>query len=491
MSLIELRGASVWLESTRILKNLNWTLEPGAHFAVLGGNGAGKSTFLRLLAGQIWPRPHDSRHYEIGGARTWSPLRARENIALLSPEIQERFVRHLQDGPDNEKGWQLDTRAAVLAGFFGSELLHQQPTRKQEKRADGTIAQLGLSHLASRPLQTLSQGQMRRVLLARALVSDPAVLLLDEACSGLDAASREEMLELIEKIASSGLTTLGMTTHRESEIVPSISSVVTMRDGEIWDEEKGNGSDSNHFPAFEAAKAPANAPLVNSSETLIQLENASVFLDGTPVLQGLNWELKRGQHFAVEGGNGAGKTTFMRLLRGELHPSLGGKITRFGASRMTRAAIGAKISLLSPSLQARYNEQISVETAVASGFFDSFGLPGSLSQEMQNRTAAIMAQCGLNALATRDFTKLSYGQRRRVLLARALVTDPQILLLDEALDGLDSASRGEWNALLADVAARGTSLVVTSHHRSDYPPFLTDLLTLEHGRILAHVPFSP
>ncbi|RYE41052.1 MAG: ATP-binding cassette domain-containing protein, partial [Hyphomicrobiales bacterium] len=355
MPLIELRGASVWLETQQILKDLNWTLEPGAHFAVLGGNGAGKSTLLRLLAGQIWPRPHDSRIYEFGAHKTWSPLRARENVALLSPEIQERFVRHLQDGPDNEKGWDLTARIAVLAGFFGTELLYQTPTAQQEERADAVIAELGLAALAERPLQTLSQGQMRRVLLARALVASPQVLLLDEACSGLDSASRDEMLELIERTAQSGQTTVGMTTHRESEIVPSIRTVVTMKDGEIVQDPV-----STHFPSFEAQ--PLAVQNSETGEALIELKNASVYLEGNPILKELDWELRRGQHVAIEGGNGAGKTTFLRLLRGELHPAFGGKIVRFGQQKMARAEIGTRIAFLSPALQARYADQITVQT---------------------------------------------------------------------------------------------------------------------------------
>jgi ABC-type molybdenum transport system ATPase subunit/photorepair protein PhrA len=103
---------------------------------------------------------------------------------------------------------------------------------------------------------------------------------------------------------------------------------------------------------------------------------------------------------------------------------------------------------------------------------------------MRRRTSEIIEVCGLRAFARRRFTRLSYGERRRVMLARALVNDPQILLLDEALDGLDSASREQFHAILARIAARGTSLVVVSHHQSDYPPFLTHRLQLERGRIV-------
>ncbi|HEX8463912.1 MAG TPA: ATP-binding cassette domain-containing protein [Abditibacterium sp.] len=481
MPLIELRKATVWLEGRAVLHELDWRLERGAHFAVLGGNGAGKSTLMRLLAGQIWPRPHFSRGYDFGTGPTWSPLRAREKVALLSPEIQERFVRQSQAGADGERGWNLDARTAILAAFFGSELLHQRPDAEQERRADELISRLKLEDLASRALTTLSQGQLRRVLLARALISRPQVLLLDEACSGLDAASREEMLELLDGIARGGETTLGLTTHRHSEIVPSIQQVLTLENGRF----------------IEAPRLALNRRLAEEQEasrlsdefedeTLLELRNASVFLDGAPILHDLNWKLRRGEHFAIEGGNGAGKTTFLRLLRGELWPARGGVIERFGNPKpMSRAAVGRQISLLSPALQARYNAEIPVETAVASGWFDALGEAGPLSAHQARKTREIIEKCGLSELSNRSLNRLSYGQRRRVLLARALVTEPQILLLDEALDGLDSASRAVWNGILAEVASRGTSLVVTSHHKADYPPFLTHVTRLDAGRISA------
>ncbi len=477
MPLIELHSASLFLDNAPILHDLTWRLERGAHFAILGGNGAGKSTFLRLIAGLIWPRPHDSRFYHFAGARTWSPLRARPQIALLSPEIQERFARQTRDGIDGERGWQIDARTAVTAGLFGSELLHQTPSATQKQRVESVLEELEIADLAQRPLQTLSQGQLRRVLLARALVSRPKLLLLDEACSGLDAASRAEMLETIENLAQSGQTTIGITTHRQSEIVASIRGVFTL--------ENGRFIEKSPAPRREKTAVVALAPPGQNSE-LIRLENAAVFLDGAPVLRDLNWRMRRGQHFALEGKNGSGKTTFLRLLRGELFPARGGKIVRFGVDKLqSRAAIGRHIALLSPALQAIYGDAISVETAVASGFFDSFGVLSEISPAQREKVARILEICTLSDFSKRSFARLSYGERRRVLLARALVGAPQILLLDEALDGLDASSRQQFHAILARVAAHGTHLIVTSHHEADYPPFLTHRLRLEAGEIAA------
>ena len=378
MPLIELQNACVRLENQPVLHDLTWRLERGAHCVVSGSNGAGKSTFLRLLAGLIWPVARESRLYHFGARSTWSPLRAREKIALLSPETQDRFVRQSQDGPEDHTGWRLSARDAILAAFFGSELLHQKPSLEQEIRADEIMATLRLDDLAARQLQTLSQGQLRRVLLARALVSRPEVLLLDEACSGLDAAARRAMLATIEQIALGGETTLVLTSHRDEEIVPSAQQILRLENGRIAAQEMAG---SALFSTFSAISEPSiDASQLNTgahrsdAEVLIQLENVSVFLDGAPILRDLNWQLRRGEHIALEGGNGAGKTTLLRLLRGELHPALGGEILRFGAAKMSRDAIGARVAFFSSALQARYSDDISVETAVASGFFDSLGV---------------------------------------------------------------------------------------------------------------------
>lgn len=477
--LIELRDASVTLEGRVVLEHLNWKLERGVHTAILGGNGAGKSTFLRLIAGQLWPVPARSRLYGFGAAPTWTPLLAREKIALLSPEIQEVYVRRSRDGADNEKGWQLSVRETIATGFFDSWLLHQTLQPAQWGRVHDLIEQFALHPLSERPLLTLSQGQLRRVLLARALVKAPAALLLDEACSGLDRTARQELLESLETLAQSGATTLVMTTHRRKELIPSLRAAFCIADHTL------------HPLALETvASSPPRAglshlaPPTSGAAPLFRLENVSVFLDGAPILRDLSWQWPHGTHWGLSGANGSGKSTFLRLLRGQLAPAWGGVIERWGETKARPLwEWGRDIALLSPQLQAQFGDQMSVETAIATGFFDAFLLHRALTDDERTRVEELIARLGLEALRGRIFGKLSYGQTRRVLLARALVTKPCVLLLDEALDGLDAASRHEMNALLARLVAEGLHLGVVSHHDEDFPPLLTHHLHFEAGRI--------
>ena len=476
--LISLANANIKLDNRLILRDLNWQLEAGAHAAIIGDNGSGKSTFLRCIAGQIWPYPARSRLYAFGAMPTYTPLLARERIALLSPEIQDRYVRQGLVGAEGERGWQLSAREVVLSGWFDAALLHQTPTPAQCARADELLEQFDLTSLSARSYATLSQGQLRRVLLARALVKRPQVLLLDEACSGLDARARGALLEHIEALARGGQTTLVMTTHRADELVPSIGAMWQVRARTIGRSSSAAGL-APFSQRFVSKRLEPHANPAPASTPLIQLRRAAVTLDGTPVIPPLDWRWMPGQQWALTGENGGGKSTFLRLLRGQLAPAWGGSITRFGSDkRRSLAEIGRDIALLSPHTQARFDGEMPVEDAIGSGFLDAFELWRPLTDDEKARVDAQMRQLELNDLRGRTFGfgKLSYGQTRRVLLARALVVAPRIVLLDEALDGLDSAMRARMGELLGELARGGTHFAFASHHAGDFPPWLTDEL---------------
>ena len=377
--LIALQNARVELDNRLILRDLNWNLLEGAHAAVIGANGGGKSTFLRLIGGQIWPRVARSRRYCFGDLPTHTPLRAREEMALLSPEIQDDYVRHGLIGAEGARGWELSAREVVASGWFDAALLHQTPDDEQWARVDKLLAQFELQDLAPRSYGALSQGQLRRVLLARALVKRPRVLLLDEACSGLDARARAALLELIETLAASGQTTLVMTTHRADELVPSMGATWEVRDQTL------RAAKSPVAPAFRSVAA--RETVVNEqSPILIQLKRAAVSIEGAPILPPFDWQWRAGEHWAIIGENGSGKSTFLRLLRGHIAPVWGGAVERFGsAGRRSVEDIGRDIALLSPAVQARFSDQMPVEDAIGSGFLDAFELWRDLTLDERAR----------------------------------------------------------------------------------------------------------
>ena len=195
-----------------------------------------------------------------------------------------------------------------------------------------------------------------------------------------------------------------------------------------------------------------------------------MYLDRVPVLHRVNWEMRSGEHWAITGPNGAGKSTFLKLLLGEQHPAMGGTIERFNeARRHTLWEIRAQVGYVGPDLQTAYREDLTVAQVVASGFFASVGLLDDVTAAQWERVRAVLAQADLGPLAGQNYLRLSYGQRRRVLLARALVHEPKVLLLDEPLDGLDTDSIALMRRELAALGNGQVALIVVAHRPEDLP----------------------
>jgi molybdate transport system ATP-binding protein len=242
---------------------------------------------------------------------------------------------------------------------------------------------------------------------------------------------------------------------------------------------------NSSLPVFPPSRLPAH----NERDTfLLKVQNANVILDEKPILHGINWEMRPGQHWAVLGANGSGKSTFLKILTGDLWPARGGEVHRFGKTTFEGLwKLKEKISLLSHEFQAKYHEHVTAREAVASGFFHSvgMGLIERISEEQRERVDALLDRLEIAHLANRPFQGLSTGEGRKVLLARALVHQPKILLMDEPFDGLDEEARGFLTEYFEELVAQGTHFVFVSHHEADFPAFLTHEMHLENGRIVS------
>ena len=232
--LIELRGARVTRAGATLLHPLDFRLMPGARWAVLGANGAGKTTFLRLLRGEILPDVGGERWYDfpggadgLGGSAGPQPtvLGLRQRLALVSGDMQDLFGVH---------GWAASGLDVVLSGFGDGPLLYAPPEPEQVAAASALLDGLGLSGLARRRMAHVSTGEGRRLLLARALVSHPAVLVLDECLEGLDAPARQEFLALLDRVAGADprLAVL-FATHRLDELPGCLTSALIFQAGRV------------------------------------------------------------------------------------------------------------------------------------------------------------------------------------------------------------------------------------------------------------------
>lgn len=224
--LLEIQEASVLRGEHLILDQLSLRLATGQHTAILGANGSGKSTLIRLIARQLYPlaRPDGTPVIRVFGRDRWSVSELRNLIGIVSPALQ---LDYTSDTP-------LEVFDAVVSGFFAARGLglDHQVTPLMRERAQEALAQMEANQLIGREMASLSTGEARRVLIARALVHRPRALLLDEPCAGLDPASRRRFLESLRQLARHG-TTLLLVTHHVEEILPEIDHVLLLREGKV------------------------------------------------------------------------------------------------------------------------------------------------------------------------------------------------------------------------------------------------------------------
>lgn len=221
----------------------------------------------------------------------------------------------------------------------------------------------------------------------------------------------------------------------------------------------------------------------------LELEQVEAWLGGRPVFDNLSLRLNLGEHTVVLGPNGSGKSSLIRLLCRELYPVVrpGSSLRIFGSETVRLADLRQRMGVLSSDLEARCHPQLSPEDLLLSAFVGAVGLGRhhQVSAEQRQRAALLMQQLQLDALAKRRFGELSDGQRRRVLLARALIHNPEVLVLDEPTNGLDLRARFELLASLQRLATSGTTLLLVTHQIETILPEIQQVLLLKAGRVVA------
>lgn len=507
-TLIELQSVIVTLNGRRALDSVSLLVRAGEHLVLRGGNGAGKSTLLRVLRGEQWPDAPgipknpgelnapgtgpeaDSpiRWFPNGIAET-SPLAGRSLCALVGAAQQELILA---------QGWDISGEDLIFGGLTDAVYVLRPAEGEGEDRELiwALAGWLGIEPLLEKRVPEFSQGELRLMLVARALSRNPGVLLLDEVTDGLDTSARLRLMGVLERVAA--VATLVISTHRPETLPQWMCREIRLHSGRIladgpvgslppetarWlSSPLGGLTAIPELPMFLPAVHPVEKAVVG---TRVVVEDATVFIDRKPVLHNLNWTIEPGENWAVVGSNGAGKSTLLRLLAGDETPAYGGFVQRFlpplGKEATDLATIRRGIRLVSDLQQATYGYNVCGEDLVLSGPDNTVGLYRTASPAEQEQAGQCMDLLGVRHLAKRSIRRCSTGELRRLLLARALMGEPALLLLDEPCSGLDPAARQQILTLINELSTRGVQFVLVTHHDQDVISAVNRILDLRDG----------
>lgn len=453
------------------LNNINWQLAPGQHWVITGSNGAGKSALAAVLAGA---------GERLSGSIAGVPTR----VGLVSFEAQAELIEIERKKDD------ADILDVVSEGTPVAEILFDDCA--DPVLAKALVAQFGLDGLLERAFRKLSTGESRKVMLIRALASKPQLLVLDEPFDGLDVATLAMLQQHLATLVDS--VPMVMVLNRFDEFPDFITDIAYVEQGELRHQVKRSDQQAYaelyqllHLKSSDLALPPADAdaalPRLDASQPLVRLNGISIKYDDNVLIDKLDWTIEPNQHWQLSGPNGSGKTGLLSLITGDHPQCYVNDIFVFGFQRGSGESIWQIkqfIGYVSTALQWEYRVSISLRNVIISGFYDSIGLYSKCTDQQRQIADQWLELLGMRDRADQPFNKLSYGDQRLLLIARAMVKHPPLLILDEPCLGLDDMNRQLVLALIERICAGSeTSVLYVNHHPEDKIQGVDNYLALE------------
>ncbi|RFS16074.1 ATP-binding cassette domain-containing protein [Emticicia sp. C21] len=487
--MIELNKVSVQKGDRTVLHNINWQIKENENWAIIGGNGAGKSTLLEIIAGKIFPfkgTAHIPHHSAIAFvAKDYSFNRI---VQSATQYYQQRF--NSMDAEIAPTVIEILQNQIKPIGTVNESSIKLPPPEFSDEEISHVSGLLKINHLLDRSIVTLSNGETRRTLITLSLLRKPKFLLLDNPFIGLDIESRYTLHEVLNQVSQSGIQIIIVSSI--NELPDCITNVIELKEGEVKKiyakpfqfTHKRISKEKLLYPEI-LAKIESNPPKHEFSSA-INMRNIVVTYKNKNVVDGVNWQVKKGEKWALMGPNGSGKSTLLSLITADNPQGYQNDYELFDWKRGTGESIWdikQRIGYVSPELHLYFNRHTEVWKAVASGLFDSAGLFKKLTPEEHVIVEDYLKLLNIHHLSNRQITQLSSGEQRQVFLARALVKNPSLLLLDEPCQGLDYNHMVYFRDLVDElVLALNKTLIYVTHYPDEIPACVDKIIRLENGK---------
>lgn len=467
---VEVIDAVARFEDYRLNMPINLKVGFGENLAIVGPNGAGKSLLVDHLLGNIALKSGSVTCKDGDQVAPSSIVKFMSFRDIYSmADCKNMYYQQRWNATEVDESPLVST---LLNGHSDSEIEYY-------------CNLFQISDLLPKRLISLSSGELRKFLVARVLLTHPKILVLDNLFIGLDETSRNLLSTMLCDLSKQDLLKVVLILSNPNDVPEWIDKVLPMHNKlclDIMSRTDFAEAKSLHdelFSVSEKVELPsvASEPITLDYDTAVDMINVNVKYPTRHILKNVNWQVKRGEHWALLGENGCGKSTLLSLVCGDNPQSYANTITLFDRKRGSGESIWEikkNIGYLSPDMHTFYQENIPCLDVVASGYFDTIGLYKRPDDTQRANAMHWMEAFGAAHLAKRSFVKISYGEQRLILLTRVFVKNPNLLILDEPLHGLDYGKKRLAKRIIEVYCSQpNRTLIYVTHYRNEIPSCVT------------------
>ena len=471
---INLEHVSVVLNNYKLLDDVSFQIEHNQQWVITGDSGSGKTTLAKAICKMIF------HHGKINFTHS-----STDDLNIIFVEQQHQFK--------NKQNIQQFYHQQRFNSFDTEQTLTVEEILQNSKEKEYWIKFFGLEQLLKKPMIQLSNGENKRLQLTNAMLKNPQVVVLDNPFIGLDIAGRELLQSALNQLSELGKKIILVCSPKD--IPQCITHVAVLKKGKlithgpkdtILDQIKSEPLEA--LPTLNLSVNKLFKSNFDDFTTAVELKNVTIQYHQQIILNDINWQIKKGEKWCVSGPNGSGKSTLLSLITADNPQAFANQIWLFDKRKGSGESIWdikKKIGHVSPELHLFFDKGSVVKDVVASGLFDTIGLFRKLSMEDEETIDNWMSATGITQFKSKRLHQLSLGEQRLVMLTRALVKSPPLLILDEPYQGLDQNQTYLFKQILEAICSVKTvTLIYVSHYKEDIPSQINHFLYLENGRIL-------
>ena len=477
-AIIDIDKAEPRQEQFRFQEPVSWKIGGSEYWAVIGPNGAGKALLIDLLLGKFALKSGEIRAMDDKGDIV--------RVSSIVKSVAFRDIYSLVDTQNSyyQQRWNkgLEQDVAIVSDLVADA---------DKEWLSVFVDWFGVSDLMNKKIDLLSSGELRKFLIIRALLSRPKVLILDNPFIGLDSISRNVLNELLLRLERlEGLQVI-LVLSNPKDIPDGVTHILPVGNKMLYPAMLKNDFLEDHAfintlfknnNNYDVSGLITDSKKDNGYENAAILKNIHIKYGERTILKGLDWKIKRGEKWALLGANGSGKSPLLSLICGDNPQAYANDIALFDRKRGTGESIWdikKRIGYISPEMHLYYLKNVSCIDVVGSGFFDTIGLYRKCNAEQERMAYEWMKIFGVEHLKNVSFLHVSSGEQRLVLLARVFVKNPDLLILDEPLHGLDFVNKKMVKKIIENFCTPEKSLIYVTHYEEEIPEVVTQRLVLE------------